>query len=443
MLLIRQVELDGISGLDVRCREGRISEVGRSLSSSPAERTIDARGGALLPGLHDHHIHLLALAAARRSLPCGPPAVTSVTALRKALANAPGDGWIRGVGYHESVAGMLDRQVLDALLEDRPVRIQHRSGKMWFLNSLAIIELGVEANSNGQLFRQDEWLQTRSAMGTDLHGDIEDTSALLASYGLTGITDTTASNDDTTAQLVQSLHLSQRVTLMGNQQLAHGPLKIMLDDYALPDIGAFRQQITTAHEHDRTVAVHCVTRTELVFAVSTFLEAGTLPGDRIEHASVTDNATLALIARAGLTVVTQPNLIAERGSQYLEEVEPSDHPYLYRCRSFLDAGIPLGGGCDAPFGQPDPWAAMQAAVSRQTADGRVIGEHEALTPREALTLFTSHAEDPGGPPRKIAIGEIADLCLLRCSWTEAQSRLHSADVLATIAAGAVTFNARP
>ena len=441
MLLIRQVELDGVMGLDVRCREGRIIEVGRDLGELPGETTIDARGGALIPGLHDHHIHLLALAASRRSVRCGPPEVTSTAQLRTALDSAPGTGWIRGVGYVESVSGMLDREMLDGFCGDRPVRIQHRSGKMWFLNSLACAQLGLEPSSDGQLFREDTLLRERLDHENIEQEtlDVEATSDWLASYGVTGITDTTHSNNDATARLFGTLNLSQRVMLMGNEQLAEGPLKIMLDDYALPEIGAFRKRITRAHERDRPVAVHCVTRTELVFAVSTLLEAGTISGDRIEHASVTDDPAMELIARSGLTVVTQPNLILERGNQYLDEVDHKDHPYLYRCRGFVDAGVPLGGGTDAPFGRPDPWAAMRAAVTRQTDDGRVIGECEALTPRQALALFTTHPDDPGGPERRIAPGEAADLCLLAHRWTEAQHRLRSDDVAATIMDGVVTF----
>ena len=38
-----------------------IVEVGRGRG----DEIVDAAGGVLLPGLHDHHIHLLALAAAR------------------------------------------------------------------------------------------------------------------------------------------------------------------------------------------------------------------------------------------------------------------------------------------------------------------------------------------------------------------------------------------
>ena len=268
-------------------------------SSFQGRRRLTHVGGALIPGLHDHHIHLMALAASRLSVRCGLPEVGSETELRTALTSAPGTGWIRGVGYHELVAGMLDRETLDEFCGDRPVRIQHRSGKMWFLNSLALKQLGLEPNSNGQLFRDDALLRERLDHENTKHEtlDVEATSALLASYGVTGITDATHSNSDDTARLFGRLSLSQHVMMMGDEQLPQGPLKIMLDDYDLPEIDAFRKRITGAHERNRPVAVHCVTRTELVYAVSTFLETGTIVGDRIEHASVTDDMCMELIAR--------------------------------------------------------------------------------------------------------------------------------------------------
>ena len=55
-----------------------------------------------------------------------------------AALNRPGQGWVRGIGYHESVAGMLDAADLDTMVDHRPVRIQHRSGRMWFLNSAGL-----------------------------------------------------------------------------------------------------------------------------------------------------------------------------------------------------------------------------------------------------------------------------------------------------------------
>lgn len=434
-LLIANAEIDGVAPLDIRCRDGRIVDIDRALATEDEFR-LDAEGGAVVPGLNDHHIHLFALAAASRSVRCGPPSVRNAGELQDVLGEAPGTGWIRGVDYHESVAGILTRDVLDRLGGDRPIRIQHRSGKMWFLNSAAERELGLTV-PDGQLFRGDALLRERLAADADFRSNVEATSRRLAAYGVTGITDATPTNDTATARLYEDLDLCQRVNLMGNGSLATGSLKIMLDDADLPELDALVARIGNAHERDRPVAFHCVTRTELVFALSALRDAGTVPGDRIEHASVTDAATMALFRDTprkpnDLTVVTQPNFIAERGDAYVADVPASDHDNLYRCRGFIDAGIPLGGGTDAPFGEPDPWAAMSAAVNRTTADGRVLGAAERLTPERALALFTTPLADPGGKPRRIVVGAPAALCVLRRPWVEARLSLDRSDVRASV-----------
>ena len=442
-LLIVDAEVDGVAGQSVRCRDGVVGEIGRNLKRRPSEHAMDAGGGALLPGLHDHHIHLLALAAASRSVRCGPPEVKTRAQLRAALRGAPGSGWIRGVGYHESVAGLFDRKALDGLEASRPVRIQHRSGKMWFLNTAAVRAFGIES-SDGRLFRADQRLRERLAANAALDADVAATSARLASYGVTGLTETTPHNNPNTVAFYRRLNLRQRLNCMGDESLAEGALKILLDDAQLPTYEALRSRIANAHERDRPVAIHCVTRTELVFALAALGDAGTMRGDRIEHASVADDAALDLIKRARkerdhLTVVTQPNFVAERGDQYARDVAPADHPNLYRCRGFLDADIPLGGGTDAPFGNADPWAAMRAAVNRRTASGSVLGQAEALTPEQALALFTTPLDAPGGAPRQVAVGAPADFCLLQSPWRIARQRLLSQDVAATVYAGRVQW----
>ena len=443
-LLIRGAEVGGVGRFDVRCRDGLVAEVGRSLQRGAEEREIDAKGGALLPGLHDHHIHLLALAAASRSLRCGPPQVNTHAELRDALRNAPGAGWIRGVGYHESVAGLLDRKTLDGIEAARPVRIQHRSGKMWFLNSAAVREAGLES-TDGRLFRADAQLRERWPSAV-LPSDVEDVSRRLASYGVTGLTEATPNNSPDTVAFYASLDLRQRINCMGDESLAAGSLKIILDDARLPPLDALIARIAKAHERGRPVAVHCATRTELVFALAAIGDAGVMHGDRIEHASVTDAAALAMFRNLGAgsdgaTVVTQPNFIAERGDRYLRDVPRADHPHLYRCRAFLDAGIPLGGGTDAPFGEADPWAAMRAAVNRQTPSGEVLGAEEVLTPEEALRLFTTPLDAPGAAPRRIAVGTAADFCLLTLPWQQARRRLRSEDVALTVRDGRVQWAA--
>ena len=131
-MLIRQATLPDGHVADVRVDE-RIVDIADRLDPLGSEHVLDVEGGAVLPGLHDHHLHLRAMAAALDSLAVGPPRVRTKAQLAQALATAvPGpDGWIRAVGYHASVAGELDRQQLDALVADTPLRIQHRSGAMW------------------------------------------------------------------------------------------------------------------------------------------------------------------------------------------------------------------------------------------------------------------------------------------------------------------------
>lgn len=137
--------------VDVRIEAGRVVDVvpateGRA-APAPGDEVFDAAGGALLPGLHDHHIHLLALAAALRSVRVGPADVRGgdgfAETLRAADAALEPGRWLRAVGYHESVAGPLDRQVLDGIVPGRPLRVQHRGGAMWVVNSAGASALGL------------------------------------------------------------------------------------------------------------------------------------------------------------------------------------------------------------------------------------------------------------------------------------------------------------
>ncbi|OOK69966.1 amidohydrolase family protein [Mycobacterium kansasii] len=188
MLIRRATLLDGTRA-DIRVG-ALIDEVADGLVAAPGERVLDAAGGTVLPGLHDHHMHLRSAAAALESLFVGPPAVLTKELLAQSLSKArpSSDGWIRAIGYHESVAGRLDRDVLDALVPDIPLRIQHRSGALWILNSAALGSVGLAGHPDGRLPSADSgWsdgLPRREA-------DLVRLSDRLTSMGVTGVTDAT------------------------------------------------------------------------------------------------------------------------------------------------------------------------------------------------------------------------------------------------------------
>jgi predicted amidohydrolase YtcJ len=452
-LLIRDAEVEGVR-TDVRTAAGRIQAMGSGLAPGPGDSIVEAAGGALLPGLHDHHLHLLAWAAASSSAPCGPPEVRDEHALAASLRRAAASGgFVRGVGYHESVAGPLDRGRLDALVPGAAIRVQHRSGALWVLSSEACRRIGLDAEgeaghpagierdaagrATGRLFRLDAWL--REQLGSEALPSLRPVAAALTRFGVTGVTDATPGLGRDAVAWLASAELPQALVLLGTPEAMAGfqigPAKLVLDERALPSPEAFASTLRAIHEDGRSVAIHCVTRTELVLALASLEEVGVRPGDRIEHASVAPPELVAWLARLGVAVVTQPGFVLTRGDDYLREVEARDRPWLYRCAGFEEAGVALGGGSDAPFGDPDPWLAMQAALDRRTAAGEALALAEALSPERALALFTTPAEQPGGAPRRVVPGAAADLCLLDRPWARARDALSSRAVAATVRAG--------
>lgn len=446
--------------MDVRLLGSHIADIGAALKERGGETLIDAQGGLLIPGLHDHHIHLVSLAASMASVHCGPPQVENQQQLAELLREQNQhhrQQWLRGIGYHTSVAGDIDRHWLDTVIPDRPVRIQHRGGRLWILNTHALEALGLlddKPRSNlpkgveydgkwpsGRLYECDQWLRLQLNNGFPC---LAATSRHLASQGITGITDTTPSNGveewDYFHKSQRDGSLLQKVRMMGNLNLpshlgSHtlqpGEYKIHLLESKLPEMDLLIDQIRQAHKQARNVAIHCVTHTELVFAIACLESANVMPGDRIEHASVTTPDMLEKLADLGLRVVSQPHFIYERGEQYLREVDRCDQPWLYRLHSFIEAGVPLAAGSDAPFGAAAPWLSMQCAVSRQTMDGRSILPQEALTPEMALQLYTSQADSPGVTQREVNTGNDADLCLLKAPWETLKQDLAKAEVAAT------------
>ena len=470
-LLIRRARLPGRGLFDLRIAAGRIVALERQLRPCGSERLIEARGNVLLPGLHDHHLHLFATAAARASLLCGPPAANDEQSLREALARhcAQGEGWIRGIGFHDSACANLDRHWLDGVCADRPVRIQHRSGMLWVLNSCALAHLrlapgerlpaGAERAANGELtgrfFDLDAWLGSRLQKAWP---SLRDLSAELARHGITGVTDAGARNGraawEALCAACERGEFVQRVLVMGNEELAEssrscqgrievGPLKVYLREVDLPDFDALVLRVQAAHALGRAVAVHCVTRVELAFALAALADSGTLPGDRIEHAAITDAHALQALAGLGVTVVTQPQFIAERGDQYLCDVEADDIALLYRGAGFLRGGVSLAAGSDAPYGSTDPWATMRAAVERRTRAGVQMHADECLGPAQALALFAGDPRRPGSGLRELAVGQRADLCLLDVPWEDLCADLDSRHVELTVCAGRIAYAAGP
>lgn len=441
-MLIRRASLLSGEVVDIRVAQ-RITDLAPALTALPDEAVYDADGGLVLPGLHDHHVHVRAAAAALASVVVGPPRVGNRAELSDALSAAPAaDGWIRAVGYHDSVAGPLTRQLLDELTPAVPLRVQHRSGAMWVVNTAGLSRIGLADHPDGRLFRTDAtapWPDRPPALGA--------LSDVLLACGVTGVTDATPDQSAAdikslaeaclSGEFTPRLHCLARPEIGAIAGVSLGPTKRILDDLTL-DLESLQQWIVHCHGAGRAVAVHCVTVSQLVVTMAALRGAGVRPGDRIEHAAVVPDDCLADLAALGVTVVTQPNFVAERGDEYLVDVAAQEHAQLWRVRSLRNAGVQIALSTDSPFGVGDPWAAMRAAVSRTTPSGAVLGADERISAREAVLGFLGGADNPA-VPRRVAVGEPGDLCVLGAPAQAALEELRSSLVMAVVIGGELSW----
>ncbi|PQM27739.1 amidohydrolase [Sphingopyxis lindanitolerans] len=450
-LILRQVRPFGGALTDMAIRDGLI--VAQADGRGFVE--YDGDGATLLPGLHDHHLHIAALGARRASLdlaPCidGEEVVKAVAAF---AAQHPLGSWLRAVGYDERAAGLPDASDLDRWCPDHAMRLQDRTGALWVLNRRALAVLGDaprppgcerdgEGRPTGRFWREDAWL------GAHVPRQAIDFAALgrdLAALGVTGLTDAGATNGPAMAHTLGEAHLAgalpQHLVLMGSERLGEGagyrrgPLKLLIDERAPPGVDALAGRIVAARAAGRSVAAHCVTLIELLLYLAALDTAGGARcGDRIEHGGVIPAALIDRIAAMGLIVATNPVFIADRGDRYRAEIPAAEWPDLYRAASLIDAGVALVAGSDAPYGQVDPWAGMRAATSRRAASGASLSPQERVSADRALALYWGHGEAPDRQ-RRLAVGEPADLILLRGGYRDVLADLSADRVMATIIGG--------
>lgn len=436
------------------------SESARRLDAG-ADEVVDASGGALIPGLHDHHVHLLAMAARRNGVDVDP--LDSPQAFDDALRHATldiGETWVRVGGFDEHRHGSLNLGRLDALVGAAKVRVQHRSGLAWTLSSAGLeavlndeppegVERDAAGRPTGRLLRLDGWLADRIGVQAPPLGSL---GAELAAMGLTGVTDATPALGMGRMGLLRDAVLDgsfpQRIVLLGVEEndigesidgggpwAQVGPAKIVIDEVTGLDPDALAEVIAAHHERGRSVAIHAVSRAETVTTVTAFAIAGTRVGDRLEHGSVLPKDLDPILADGGVTVIIQPGLIHERGDHYLGAVDVSDRDVLHRAASLLGSGIAVAVGTDAPVTSVDPWSTIVAASHRLTRTGHRLGGAERVDARTALGWYLTDPLDPGGPERRVRVGVRADLCLLDAPLSQVMTNPHVGHVRMTWVGG--------
>ncbi|MGH7813703.1 MAG: amidohydrolase [Candidatus Binataceae bacterium] len=437
-LVLHEGILLGHPGEDsVAISGGRIVARGKfaDLKAWVGSRTymIKLGGRTVTPGFIDSHLHFMEAAAAATGISVQRCRTVAdlLAQLRLATGRVPPGNWLRAFGCDEAL--LFDRRgptrmELDLALPKNPLRLRHQTLHASWLNSRAINLLGLEAPGftpppGAKLHRGDdgrlaslvagmeEWLTSRLPRVT--HAEAESRARVmsreLAAAGVTAFTDATVRNGAADAAMfakfVQSGAICQRVQMtIGAPHLTEADEAEAIARAA--GIGMAGVKFMPPHAHDRAelanivksaldrgldCAFHATEVEELEDALATFEMAraqGAAPGARlrIEHGGVIPPDDIGRLAALDAWVVTNPGYVHFRGPKYAGE--PGLIPHLYRARSLRAGGVHLAGATDAPVTPARPLAAIAAAISRASLDGKELSPAEALSATEAFGLFT-------------------------------------------------------
>jgi predicted amidohydrolase YtcJ len=399
------------------------------------------------------------------------------------------------------------RSELDAAIPEHPAVLIHASGHLAVVNSRAADAIrrraagrsgdGGEVGASGLLEEHalrhlGPFVYERPVEGTVKA--IGEASRYLASLGVTAVHDAgvgrTSPEELGAYQLaVERGLLKQRARLMirydvlsrepspwglgertgfGDAWLRIGPVKMVLDGTLLGRTAALdepypgtrergmllipedevRASVADFHRRGWQCAVHAVGDRAVRIAVEAIeaAQAAGPPGGRrhrIEHCGLVTPDLLPRMRAAGIIPVPQPHFVTALGDGYLRVLGEERSRYCYGLRCFLDAGLPVPGSSDAPVASAAPLLGIHSAVVRRTRTDRPFHPGEAVTPAEALRMYTRDAAFAAFDDAELGVlrpGARADFVLLSDDPVRVSPEaIPEITVLATYVAGRAIF----
>jgi predicted amidohydrolase YtcJ len=167
---------------------------------------------------------------------------------------------------------------------------------------------------------------------------------------------------------------------------------------------------------------------------------------RIEHAQHLRGADIPRFAALGVIPSMQPYHLADDGRWAAKRIRPELIRTTYAFRSLLAAGARLAFGSDWTVAPLDPRVGLQAAVTRQTLDGKYPEgwvPEEKITLQDALRAYTAtnaYGVFVEGARGMLRAGYRADLVVFDRDLTRIPpGSLDQARVKVTVAGGKVAF----
>jgi predicted amidohydrolase YtcJ len=484
-VLLRRVQV-GLGGpvCDVRLAGGVVAAVQATGSDPDGAEVVDGRGGTLLPGMRDRHVHMSQWAVALQRIDLSA-AVSAADAIRitaevDRARTGPTPDVVNGYGFRDGLwPDTPHKDLLEQAFPGRAVALVSNDLHSIWLSPAALALIGVSHPTG--LLREDECFDATAKL-PEFGDEAVDAFAIeaarhAAGRGVTEILDFECC--DTVATWTRRHRLAGTLPIRviaavrrplldtaidagwhsgdvvpGTDGLVTvGPCKVLMDGslntrtalchHAYPGVTdqAEAHGMLTQDPEELTEAIRRAARAGISFAVHAIGDrANTLAldcfqaagcGGRIEHAQLVGDEDLPRFAQLGVIAGVQPGHAAE-DRDIADALWAGRTGMAFPFGALLKAGATLELGSDAPVSRLDPWHAIASAVTR-TNDGRP-GWH----PEQSLTVAQAVAASTGGRTAP-AVGMVADLVLTDRDPAEVPpAELREIGVLATLVGGRFT-----
>ena len=428
-------------------------------SAAPQARRVDLEGRALLPSFVDPHSHFSACANAL--LQCSVADARDFSQLKKCIRDyiasndLPADSWVMARDLDPDMLSehqVPDRTVLDQAAPDHPVILQHKSGHVGVLNSLALQRMEITPSTpdpeGGRIHRKDGiptgYLEENAFIGlldrlpppdpAQLMAAFQRVQKLYASYGIT----TVQEGRMVTAMipLYQGLCGQKKLWLdvVGYPSLADadaiykafpahdgqyqdhfklGGYKIFLDgspqsrtawtrtpylggtDCGYPTLTDEQvdQAVHTALEHGRQLLAHCNGDRAAEQYLQALERAENTAAIRpvMVHAQLIGQDQLPRLKPLGCIPSFFVAHVYHWGDAHIRNLGQERASHISPAADAGKLGLPYTFHQDAPVIQPDMMETVWCAVNRVTRDGADLKDGECVSVFDALRAVTANS----------------------------------------------------
>ncbi|MBD3941479.1 amidohydrolase family protein [Microbacterium sp. NEAU-LLC] len=478
----------GADVVDVHLAEGLVVDIAPAGALPRRGLVLDADGGRVIPGLWDHHVHVVQWALSAQRVPLGAATSAAHAAAIMAGTVPLADGRRIGTGFRDAFwPDAPDLALLDAATGDMPTYLVNADVHSVWLNSAALRREGFEPDGAGVLREEPAFEISRRLNAVDAAVSdplVTRMAQDAAARGVVGLVDfDMAWNDEAWARrlaagfdalrvsygiypefldraIAQRLQTGDAVHGPGpaaSPLVRVGPLKVITDgslgtrtaacSHAYPgdphnhglltvDAATLVDLMTRATGAGIASAIHAIGDVANSHALDAFAATGAW--GTIEHAQLVAHADIPRFARLGVGASVQPeHALDDRDLTDTVWAEQTSQPYPLR--TLADTGANLLFGSDAPVAPLDPWAALASAIFR-TRDGREPWQPQQRV--DAATALAASTRGGSAVPARIEPGDIADLAV--CAHdplTADEATLRGMQVAATLVAGRLTHGA--